>query len=719
MGGYISLAATRGGRVRNILLAAASALAALATSFAGSALAATPVVPRDSGLTAPAGLALTPPAYHGGQPGIWVSDELYGVCRIAETPDPDAGNVLTRHGRLVLDRFCAPEPAAPPPGAPPPDPALAERPSGAFQLAFDGVSCAMDPVRCNNLYVAEGTSGGSGVWRMHWSPATGQIDTAIKIYDDPLNERVTGLALTPAGDVDFSTKRSATIRRLVNPAAADAFSYRNPPAVGQSQGPGVASLAHLGHALYLADAGTVTKIADPKTTGSGGGTAIAVPNAPTGVSAVAADAAKGVVYAGTNAGGLNDAVHAVTGSASAEYDTGFANVTVMAVDDDGGLFTADDAAAAAGVVNSFDQARVFHTPKDFETFPRVQLLATPPSPTNGADAAAMTIRFQSRAGVTFECRFGKDALQDVACADEGGGVGSYAPAPAADGAYQFTVRAIDPVKGPGPVQKVGFTLDTVGPTLSMGPAAPSTAVGGAIRLAFSANEIGTAFECRVDTDPFEPCGSPKSYAGLPLGAHTFEVSGRDAAGNPAAKTLTWEFTSVPAPAVPVVPPTSGGGAPAPAELIPAAPTAAVAAAAARVAASAAAPILVQASPRVPRQEIGVPCVAISPSRERARFRLSGIDAVVRFRAPAQARYAKFTLRPARGGRRSAPIVETVGYAPVRAAGARHTARVALTRSQRRQVRAGHLRLAVAYGTCRTQVGQWDLLTNSTQGGSRR
>ncbi|MEA2226740.1 MAG: hypothetical protein QOF04_370, partial [Solirubrobacteraceae bacterium] len=48
-----------------------------------------------------------------------------------------------------------------------------------------------------------------------------------------------------------------------------------------------------------------------------------------------------------------------------------------------------------------------------------------------------------------------------------------------------------------------------------------------------------------------------------------------------------------------------------------------------------------------------------------------------------------------------------------------TARVALTRSQRRQVRAGHLRLAVAYGTCRTQVGQWDLLTNSTQGGSRR
>jgi hypothetical protein len=717
MGGYISLAATRGGRVRNILLAAASALAALATSFAGSALAATPVVPRDSGLTAPAGLALTPPAYHGGQPGIWVSDELYGVCRIAETPDPEAGNEATRHGRLVLDRFCAPEPAEPPPGTPPPDPTLAERPSGAFQLAFDGDGCAADAGRCN-FYVAEGTSGGSGVWRMHWDAATGQIDSAVKIYDEPLGERVMGLALTPAGDVDFSTKRSATIRRLVHPATAAAFSYRNPPVVGQSLAPGVAALAHLGDALYLADAGTVTKIADPKTTGSGGGTAVPVPNAPTGVSAVTADPAKGIVYAGTNVGSLNDAVHALTGSASAEYDTGFANVTAMAVDADGGLFTADDAAAAAGVVNSFDQARIFHTPKDFETFPRVQLLATPPSPTNGADPAALTIRFQSRPGVTFECRFGADTLQDVACADEGGGVGTYTPAPAADGAYQFTVRAVDALKGPGPAVRLGFTLDTTGPTLSMGANAPSTAVGGAIRLAFSANEIGTAFECRVDTDAFAPCGSPKSYAGLALGTHTFEVSGRDAAGNPAAKTLTWEFTSVAAPVVPVQQPSSGGGA-APADLIPAAPAAAVAAATARAAAPAAAPIVVQASPRVPRQDIGVPCVAVSPSREHARFSLSGIDAIVRFRAPAQARYAKFTLRRASGGRRSVRLVETVGYAPVRAAGARHTARVTLTRSQRRQVRAGQLRMAVAYGTCRTQVGQWDLLTNSTRGGSHR
>jgi hypothetical protein len=40
------------------------------------------------------------------------------------------------------------------------------------------------------------------------------------------------------------------------------------------------------------------------------------------------------------------------------------------------------------------------------------------------------------------------------------------------------------------------------------------------------------------------------------------------------------------------------------------------------------------------------------------------------------------------------------------AGATNTARIALSPGQRRLVRAGAGRLAVAYGTCRSQVGQW-------------
>jgi hypothetical protein len=90
-------------------------------------------------------------------------------------------------------------------------------------------------------------------------------------------------------------------------------------------------------------------------------------------------------------------------------------------------------------------------------------------------------------------------------------------------------------------------------------------------------------------------------------------------------------------------------------------------------------------------------------------------AVVKFRAPGQARYAKFTLR--RGSR--AKVVETLGYAPVRTAGAAHTTRIPLTRSQRSAVRAGRFRLAVAYGTCRTQVGRWAELTNADRKGTNR
>jgi hypothetical protein len=106
-------------------------------------------------------------------------------------------------------------------------------------------------------------------------------------------------------------------------------------------------------------------------------------------------------------------------------------------------------------------------------------------------------------------------------------------------------------------------------------------------------------------------------------------------------------------------------------------------------------------------------------RDRARYRLAGGKAVVTYRAPAKARVAKFTLRPAARGRRDVPIVETLRYTRVRRAGA-HRSRVQLTRAQRRLVRSGRMRLAVAYGTCRTEVGRWQWIsTSSTRGEARR
>ncbi|MEA2318367.1 MAG: hypothetical protein QOD44_2556 [Solirubrobacteraceae bacterium] len=718
MGVYLTGVATRGCRAKNILRSAALA-AALALPFAGTAVAApaTPLAVSGDGLTAPGGVAVTPDG------AVWVSDAMYGLCRVAGATAPEPA----QHGRLVLDEICAPHPAAvphPPAGAPEPPAPEPTRPTGTFQIAFDAAGCepgvtpADDRTACN-FYVAEGTSGGSGVWRMHWNPDTKAIDAATKIYTDVSDLRVTGLSLTPERDVDFSTKRDSFIRRLESPATAAKGSYINPPSVGFSQAAGAFALAHVGQALYLAEGAQLTTIAVPATTGSGGGTAQPVPGMPAGqlITAVAGDAAEGVLYAGTNNDKLEDSVYAVPvdGSPVMQYEPALVSVTSLSVGSAGELYIADDPAEAAGVVNAADHARLFRKPRGSANPPRVTLTATPNTFAASGAPADATIAFQSRAGSTVDCWWasGTDAPAPVACATDAQGVGAFTP-PAAlpEGTYHFTAQAT--MSGDtGPVTRFDFTVDTTAPTVAMAPDASAKAVGGAIRLGFSASEIGVVFECGIDGGPLELCTSPKSYAGRALGGHTFEVRATDAAGN-AGPLTSWAFTSVAAPVTPAPPVTPDAPAPSvPAADAPSTPVAAPAAKPATPVAKLAA-IAVQTTLRAPRQEISVPCVAISPSRERARFNLSGATAVVRFRAPGQARYAKFTLR--RGSR--AKVVETLGYAPIRTAGAAHTTRIPLTRSQRSAVRAGRFRLAVAYGTCRTQVGRWAELTNADRKGNR-
>lgn len=65
-------------------------------------------------------------------------------------------------------------------------------------------------------------------------------------------------------------------------------------------------------------------------------------------------------------------------------------------------------------------------------------------------------------------------------------------------------------------------------------------------FAFSANEPGVSFECSLDGATFGSCSSPKAYADLPNGTHTFAVRAIDGSGNVDATpaTRTWTVNAV-------------------------------------------------------------------------------------------------------------------------------------------------------------------------------
>ena len=82
--------------------------------------------------------------------------------------------------------------------------------------------------------------------------------------------------------------------------------------------------------------------------------------------------------------------------------------------------------------------------------------------------------------------------------------------------------------------------DTIGPTTTITGGPSGTVTSPNARFAFSSNEPGSDFQCRIDGGGFIPCGSPKSYADLAIGAHSFAVRATDFTGNsgPAA-TRRW------------------------------------------------------------------------------------------------------------------------------------------------------------------------------------
>ncbi len=79
-----------------------------------------------------------------------------------------------------------------------------------------------------------------------------------------------------------------------------------------------------------------------------------------------------------------------------------------------------------------------------------------------------------------------------------------------------------------PTRTVKVDLTAPQTTIDVAPPDPSSDASPSFE--FSSNEPATTFECRLDGGAWAACSSPRSYAGLADGSHTFLVRATDAAG---------------------------------------------------------------------------------------------------------------------------------------------------------------------------------------------
>ncbi len=157
-------------------------------------------------------------------------------------------------------------------------------------------------------------------------------------------------------------------------------------------------------------------------------------------------------------------------------------------------------------------------------------------PTGTVNSAAASFAFSAtEAGASFECKLDGGAYE--ACTSPRAYSGL------SNGSHTFSVRAKD---APGNVDATPatrtWTVDTSAPDTSIASGPSGTVKSASASFGFSATQAGSSFECKLDAGAWGACTSPKSYASLADGLHTFSVRAKDAAGNidatPATRTWT-------------------------------------------------------------------------------------------------------------------------------------------------------------------------------------
>ncbi len=118
----------------------------------------------------------------------------------------------------------------------------------------------------------------------------------------------------------------------------------------------------------------------------------------------------------------------------------------------------------------------------------------------------------------------------------------------ADGGHTFQVRAIDQVNLPDPAPaSYSWTIDLTAPDTFIDSNPANPADSGSASFSFFGDEPGCVLQCQLDGSGWAACSSPKDYAGLADGYHTFQVRAIDPAGNPdpSPANYSWKIDTTP------------------------------------------------------------------------------------------------------------------------------------------------------------------------------
>jgi hypothetical protein len=219
---------------------------------------------------------------------------------------------------------------------------------------------------------------------------------------------------------------------------------------------------------------------------------------------------------------------AATGTAS---DFASPGIAVSVPDDSSTTFHAT-ASDQFGGVSPCSSSSV--TYREDSTPPDTQISSGPSGPTNSTNAS---FSFTSEAGASFQCRLDSTQAADwQPCSSPK----SYSSLP--NGTHTFEVRAVDPAGNADPTPATRtFRVDTSAPqtTIDSGPSGNTR--DRTPTFSFHSSEAGSSFTCKLDTQAWGACSSPKTYSTLALGSHTFRVRAQDQAGNvdstPASRTF--------------------------------------------------------------------------------------------------------------------------------------------------------------------------------------